>query len=110
VQGTMALIVTLLGAVIGAVSLSGSLIAWAKLDGRMDKRFTFAGQQAVNFLVLAAAAVYGYVGLAKRVDRPSRGRVALFVLGALLIAVSLNSPRMVARQRARTSSSCERSL
>ena len=44
------------------------------------------------FLVLAAAAVYGYVGLAKRVDRPSRGRVALFVLGALLIAVSLNSP------------------
>ncbi len=44
------------------------------------------------FLVLAAAAVYGYVGLAKRVERPSQGRAALFVLGALLIAVSLNSP------------------
>jgi cytochrome c oxidase assembly factor CtaG len=44
------------------------------------------------FLVLAAAAVYGYAGLAKRVERPSRGRVALFVLGALLIATSLNSP------------------
>ena len=32
-NGLTALAVTLLGAVIGAVSLSGSLIAWAKLDG-----------------------------------------------------------------------------
>jgi NAD(P) transhydrogenase subunit beta len=29
--------VTLLGALIGAVSLSGSLIAWAKLDGVINK-------------------------------------------------------------------------
>ena len=32
-QGVTQLGVTLLGALIGAVSLSGSLIAWAKLDG-----------------------------------------------------------------------------
>jgi cytochrome c oxidase assembly factor CtaG len=44
------------------------------------------------FLVLAAAAVYGYVRLAKTVERPSRGRAALFALGTLLIAASLNSP------------------
>jgi cytochrome c oxidase assembly factor CtaG len=44
------------------------------------------------FLVLAAAALYGYVRLAREVERPGRGRVALFVLGALLIATSLNSP------------------
>jgi cytochrome c oxidase assembly factor CtaG len=44
------------------------------------------------FLVLAAAAVYGYVRLAKTVERPSPGRTALFGLGAVLIAVSLNSP------------------
>ncbi len=36
------------GALIGAVSLSGSVIAWAKLDGRMDKRYTFPGQQWFN--------------------------------------------------------------
>jgi NAD(P) transhydrogenase subunit beta len=35
-----------LGALIGAVSMTGSIIAWAKLDGRMDKRFTFPGQQS----------------------------------------------------------------
>ena len=37
-----------IGALIGAVSLTGSVIAWAKLDGRMDKRFTFPGQQYVQ--------------------------------------------------------------
>ena len=40
-----------LGGLIGAVSLSGSIIAWAKLDGRMDKRYTFPGQQWFNALV-----------------------------------------------------------
>ena len=44
------------------------------------------------FLVLAAAAVYGYVRLARTVERPSRLRVALFGTGIVLVAVSLNSP------------------
>ena len=47
------------GALIGAVALSGSLIAWAKLDGRMDKRYAFPGMQVFNFLVFAAAIVLG---------------------------------------------------
>jgi len=37
-QGMTQLLVTLLGALIGAVSLSGSLIAWAKLDGSSTNR------------------------------------------------------------------------
>ena len=44
------------------------------------------------FLVLSAAAVYGYVRLAKTVERPSTGRVVLFGLGVALVAVPLNSP------------------
>ncbi len=40
---TLALAVV--GALIGSISMTGSIIAWAKLDGRMDKRFTFGGQQ-----------------------------------------------------------------
>ena len=44
------------------------------------------------FLVLSAAAVYGYVRLAKSVERPSSGRMALFGLGIALVAVPLNSP------------------
>jgi putative membrane protein len=44
------------------------------------------------FLVLAAAAVYGYVRLARTVERPGWFRATLFGLGIALIAGSLNSP------------------
>jgi len=44
------------------------------------------------FLVLAAAAAYGYVRLARSVERPSRARATVFALGLVLIAFSLNSP------------------
>src|SRR5690606_39226734 len=45
---TSTLVLGIIGALIGSVSLSGSVIAWAKLDGRLDKRFTFPGQQVAN--------------------------------------------------------------
>jgi len=44
------------------------------------------------FAVLAAAALYGYVRLARTVDRPSAWRATLFGLGLVLVAVPLNSP------------------
>ncbi|MFL9860755.1 NAD(P)(+) transhydrogenase (Re/Si-specific) subunit beta [Paraburkholderia madseniana] len=58
-QGAPALIMTLLGALIGAVSLSGSLIAWAKLDGVINKPVRVKGQQVFNGLVLLATFVVG---------------------------------------------------
>ena len=53
------LALAVVGAAIGAVSLSGSVIAWAKLDGRLDKRVTFPGQQAFNLLVAVAMVALG---------------------------------------------------
>ena len=53
------LALAVIGSAIGAVSLSGSIIAWAKLDGRLDRRVTFPGQQAFNLLVALAMAVLG---------------------------------------------------
>src|SRR5262245_42747189 len=44
----VALVVTVIGALIGAVSLSGSLIAWAKLDGRIEGTWRMRGQQVFN--------------------------------------------------------------
>jgi NAD(P) transhydrogenase subunit beta len=59
------LLVTLLGALIGAVSLSGSLIAWAKLQEILKKPFAVRGQQAFNAVVLSATLVVGgYIALA----------------------------------------------
>ena len=62
VQGMTQLVVTLIGALIGAVSLSGSLIAWAKLDRVIKKPLRVPGQQAFNAVVmLATLAVGGYI-------------------------------------------------
>ncbi|PRH81555.1 NAD(P)(+) transhydrogenase (Re/Si-specific) subunit beta [Arenimonas caeni] len=54
-----ALVLAVVGALIGSISLTGSVIAWAKLDGRLDKRFTFPGQQAFNALVFLVALALG---------------------------------------------------
>ncbi len=61
-QGATQLVVTIIGALIGAVSLSGSLIAWAKLEGILKKPLRVPGQQAFNAVVmLATLAVGGYI-------------------------------------------------
>ena len=79
-DGVTTLGVTLLGAVIGAVSLSGSLIAWAKLDGAIDKPLRFKGQQWVNGLVLLATLAVGAVLVAA-----SENALALPVSSASMI-------------------------
>jgi NAD(P) transhydrogenase subunit beta len=53
------LVVTLLGALIGAISLSGSLIAWAKLQDIITRPLRVSGQQYFNFLFLIATCVVG---------------------------------------------------
>jgi len=53
------LVLAVVGGLIGSISLTGSIIAWAKLDGRMDRRFTFPGQQWFNGLVFLASVLLG---------------------------------------------------
>ncbi len=59
----VALVLGTLGALIGAVSLSGSVIAWAKLDGRMDKRYVFPQQQLINAAVFGLAVLLGIASI-----------------------------------------------
>jgi NAD(P) transhydrogenase subunit beta len=96
-DGMTQLVVTLLGALIGAVSLSGSLIAWAKLDGVINKPLRVRGQQAFNGLVmLATLAVGGYLvfvaqgGAAPLIAMP--GLICLFFGCALLFGVLMTLP------------------
>nr|WP_284698595.1 NAD(P)(+) transhydrogenase (Re/Si-specific) subunit beta [Thermomonas mangrovi] len=77
-----------LGGLIGAVSLSGSVIAWAKLDGRMDKRYTFPGQQWFNALV---ALVTVGLGIAAVWTMSLPIIIAFFVL-ALALGVLMTLP------------------
>jgi len=98
-QGMTALVVTLIGAVIGAVSLSGSLIAWAKLDGVINKPVRVKGQQLFNGLVLLATLVVGGVIVAGTSDSSSLlllltkpGWITVFFVCALALGILMTLP------------------
>ena len=50
-----------LGGLIGAVAFSGSLIAYAKLQGLLKKLYKFPNQQMINLAVFAATVVLGLI-------------------------------------------------
>jgi len=50
-----------LGALIGTVAFSGSLIAFAKLQGLLKRSLRFSGQQIVNLLIFLLAVIAGLV-------------------------------------------------
>ena len=85
---TATLVLAVFGALIGSISMTGSIIAWAKLDGVMDKRFNFAGQNIVNLLVFIAAVG---AGAALYFNLDANIVIAFFVL-ALLFGVLMTLP------------------
>jgi NAD(P) transhydrogenase subunit beta len=87
--GTAQLVLAVLGALIGAVSFSGSLIAFAKLQGWLDRRFVFPGQRAVNLLVLAAAVA---TGAALAWGQLGMGPIVAFFALALLFGLMMTLP------------------
>jgi NAD(P) transhydrogenase subunit beta len=95
-SGTTQLIVTLFGALIGAISLSGSIIAWAKLDGILKAPLQFRGQQVLNVVVIVATLAVGGAMVVSVAGGPSLlplpGLIALFFGCALLFGILLTLP------------------
>jgi len=83
VESATHLAVTLVGAVIGSVSFSGSLIAWAKLDGRINKPWRVKGQHIYNAIALLITLG---VGIAVAVGVPG---VSAHVLIAVFFGLAL---------------------
>ena len=81
-------VLAVLGALIGAIALSGSVIAWAKLDGRMDRRYVFPGQQVLNLAVFGVAVVLGAV-VAHALGVPA---IVAFFMAALAVGVLMTLP------------------
>jgi NAD(P) transhydrogenase subunit beta len=97
VNGPTELAVTLVGALIGSISMSGSVIAWAKLDEVMRKPLRFPGQQVFNAVAFVVTlAVGGYlIYAAESGVAPVMGLqqlVVLFFACALLFGVLMTLP------------------
>jgi NAD(P) transhydrogenase subunit beta len=89
--GQAALVLAVVGALIGAVSFSGSLIAFAKLQGLINKSLRFKGQQLVNGLVFLLAVGHGaLLVMGYRPDDP--GPLTFFFLFALAFGVLMTVP------------------
>lgn len=86
---TVHVVVSVGGTLIGAVSLSGSLIAWAKLDGRITKAWQGRGMQLLSGLLLLGTVG---IGLCLIVENLSLGWITLFFIGALVYGMLATIP------------------
>lgn len=85
----------MLGALIGSVAFSGSMIAFAKLQGLIKKSFLFPGQNVLNTLVLAGSAALGVIVVLQHTGAMSGSRglvLGLFFALALLYGVLMTLP------------------
>jgi NAD(P) transhydrogenase subunit beta len=89
-HGPTVLALGVLGGIIGAVSFSGSLIAFAKLQGLIKRSFRFRGQNVVNLAILGLTIVAGAIIAVHGGGMP--GHVALLFALALLLGVTMTLP------------------
>ncbi len=89
-HGLAILTLAVLGGIIGAVSFSGSMIAFGKLQGLIKRSLRFRGQQIINLLILAGALIAGGL-IALSLDASPAVLVTFFAL-ALLLGVTMTLP------------------
>ncbi len=87
-MGTDVAILAIIGAIIGTIAFSGSIIAWAKLDGRLNTSKLLPQQQQINLvlaviLVVVAISVYSTDALAP---------IVVFFGLALILGVFITVP------------------
>ncbi len=86
--GPVAATLAIVGALIGAVSFSGSLIAFAKLQGLIEKRFALPGQNFINLMLFVGAIGLG----AMIVFQLNHTAIIAFFAICLLLGVLMTLP------------------
>ena len=91
---TSVLIMAVAGALIGAVSFSGSVVAFGKLQElkffKDDAKFRFPGQQKVNMVIFAGAVLLGLIVAVSH--STSGGLITMFFLLALAFGAMMALP------------------
>ncbi len=89
-HSTIVTLLAVIGALIGAVSFTGSCVAWAKLQGVLKKAHRLPAQNAVN-LVLAGVAIL--LGAAMVLLAPAQpGLICAFFIVALALGLIVTLP------------------
>ena len=78
------------GGIIGAISFSGSLIAWAKLQGVINKTLRFGGQKFVNGMLFLGSLAVGVIVVLHHGADPLH--VSLIFGLALLFGIAMTLP------------------
>jgi proton-translocating NAD(P)+ transhydrogenase subunit beta len=80
------------GGFIGAVSFSGSLIAFAKLQGLITKSVRFSGQKFVNLAILLITVGFGFMVVSGAGADSGLPVVSLLFVFALILGVAMTLP------------------
>ena len=83
--------ILMLANLIGAASLAGGLVAWAKLDRLIKKPWRFRGQRFYNAVVLLAALAIG-TSIIVADGEAGYGLIGLFLVAALAFGVMTTLP------------------
>ena len=89
-HSSFVLALAVLGGIIGAISFSGSLIAWAKLQGVLNKTVRFGLQKFVNGLLFLGALTVGAIVVLHHGADPLH--VSLIFVLALLFGIAMTLP------------------
>jgi NAD(P) transhydrogenase subunit beta len=89
-HGLVTMVLAVAGGLIGAVSFSGSLIAFGKLQGLIKRSYRFSGQQIFNLLLLVVALALG--GMVALHLNASPAIVTAFFAVALLLGITMTLP------------------
>src|ERR1700689_1943601 len=81
-----------IGGFIGSVSFSGSLIAFAKLQGLITKSVRFGGQKVVNLAILLVTVGFGFMVVSGAGADFGLPLVSLFFVFALILGVAMTLP------------------
>ncbi|HEX3950755.1 MAG TPA: NAD(P)(+) transhydrogenase (Re/Si-specific) subunit beta [Steroidobacteraceae bacterium] len=91
-QNVVHLTMAAIGGFIGAVSFSGSLIAFAKLQGLITKSVRFSGQKFVNLGILLITVGFGFMLVSGAGADSGLPIVSLFFVFALVLGVAMTLP------------------
>ena len=89
-HSTVVMSLAVVGGIIGAISFSGSLIAWAKLQGVINKTLRFGGQKFVNGLLFLSSLGVGVIVVMHHGADPLH--VSLIFGLALLFGIAMTLP------------------